>query len=484
MYRGSAAGVTVALPLKGGLYMDNLMHKIIDDDFENLLKDLQSSLLIRSVFDEASVSKKHPFGPGLSKALDNFLQCAEKLGFRTANISNYAGYAEMGEGERLVGILAHLDVVPEGDLKSWTVPPYSADIVDGRLYGRGSVDDKGPAFSALYAMKAMRDSGFSFDCRVRLIVGLDEESGGRCIARYLETEEIPDVSFSPDANFPLINAEKGIFHCWIEKEFSNSEKGTDLRLVSIKGGERYNVVPDSAEAVFDGSFDEKIIAKLKSENGISVEGTKEGTIIKAKGVSAHAMSPELGTNAIELLLGVLSSFDWEPREFSEFIGKAAESFRGTDGAGLGLERSDEVSGALTFNTAKIRLNDGVCRLSFDLRYPVTLSGDELAKDFRRSAEKLGAKFFLDRDKKPLFVDPSSPLIKKLLEAYKNITGVTAEPLSIGGGTYCRYLPNSVSFGPVFPGTPDVIHQPDEYITLADLRKITHIYAEALVLLTV
>ncbi|MCE5183672.1 MAG: putative dipeptidase [Synergistaceae bacterium] len=464
--------------------MENLMHKIIDDDFEDLLKDLQSSLMIRSVYDESLVSVEHPFGPEISEALEGFLKCAEKLGFMTANISNYAGYAEMGSGEKLVGILAHLDVVPEGETAAWSVPPYSGKVVEGRLYGRGSLDDKGPAFSVLYAMKALRDSGFKLECRIRLIVGLDEESGGRCIARYLETEEIPGSSFSPDANFPLINAEKGIFHCWMEKKFSNTGKGSAPRILSIKGGERYNVVPDSAEAVFDGLFEENIIRKLRSAEGVIIGGTDGKTIIRAKGVSAHAMSPELGTNAVELLLKALSSFDWEPRKLSDFVRQAAESFKDTDGAGLGLARKDEVSGSLTFNTAMIKLDNGVCRLSFDLRYPVTLSGAELAEDFKKSAEKLGAKFFVDRDKKPLFVDPSSPLIKKLLEAYKKVTGSTAEPLSIGGGTYCRYLPNSVSFGPVFPGEPDVIHQPDEHVTLENLRKITHIYAEAIMLLAV
>ncbi|MFA7220778.1 MAG: M20/M25/M40 family metallo-hydrolase, partial [Synergistaceae bacterium] len=159
--------------------MENLMHKIIDDDFEDLLKDLQSSLMIRSVYDESLVSVEHPFGPEISEALEGFLKCAEKLGFMTANISNYAGYAEMGSGEKLVGILAHLDVVPEGETAAWSVPPYSGKVVEGRLYGRGSLDDKGPAFSVLYAMKALRDSGFKLECRIRLIVGLDEESGGR-----------------------------------------------------------------------------------------------------------------------------------------------------------------------------------------------------------------------------------------------------------------------------------------------------------------
>ena len=464
--------------------MEDLMHKIIDDDFEDLLKDLQSSLMIRSVYDESFVSVEHPFGPEMSEALEDFLKCAEKLGFNTANISNYAGYAEIGSGEKLVGILAHLDVVPEGETSAWTVPPYSGSVVDGRLYGRGSLDDKGPAFSVLYAMKALRDSGFKLDCRIRLIVGLDEESGGRCIARYLETEEIPGSSFSPDANFPLINAEKGIFHCWVEKEFSDERKGLAPNLVSVKGGDRYNVVPDSAEAVFVGHFQENIINKLKSAKGVIIGGREGSTIIRTKGVSAHAMSPELGTNAVELLLEALSSFDWEPKELSDFLHQAAKSFKGTEGAGIGLERRDEVSGSLTFNTAMIRLENGTCRISFDLRYPVTLSGDELAEDFKKSAEKLGAKFFVDRDKKPLFVDPSSPLIKKLLEAYKKVTGSTSEPISIGGGTYCRYLPNSVSFGPVFPGDPDVIHQPDEHVTLENLRKITHIYAEAIMLLAV
>jgi succinyl-diaminopimelate desuccinylase len=223
--------------------MEDLMHKNIDDDFGDTAERSAVNSDVRSVYDGSGVSVEHPFGPEMRKLLKTSSSCEKAWASAQPTLQITPGRPRSQRRED-VGILAHLDVVPEGDVSAWTVPPDSGAVVDGKLYGRGSLDDKGPAYSALYAMKALRDSGFRLDCRIRLIVGLDEESGGRCIARYLETEEVPDSSFSPDANFPLINAEKGIFHCWVEKGFSEEGNGSAPHLIDIKGGDRYNVVPD------------------------------------------------------------------------------------------------------------------------------------------------------------------------------------------------------------------------------------------------
>ena len=186
------------------------IHEIVDAHFEELVKDVLGVVQMKSVLEESQMTAEHPFGSALSHALNDFLRRAASMGFETRNIENYAGIVEMGDSGPLIGILAHLDVVPEGRANSWKHPPYEAVIEGGKIYGRGTIDDKGPAVSALYAMRALKESGEPLKARFRLILGLDEESGSRCVLRYLKTEEIPAFSFSPDAMFPVINAEKGI----------------------------------------------------------------------------------------------------------------------------------------------------------------------------------------------------------------------------------------------------------------------------------
>ena len=247
--------------------MNGKMHNIVDANFDRLLSDLRKSISLPSVLDESMMTEEHPFGSNMTEVLEHFLHCARQLGFKTKNVRNKSGYAEIGSGEKMVGILAHLDVVPEGEHAAWIVHPFSADIVDGKIYGRGSVDDKGPAFAALYAMKAL-DEAYELDCRVRIIVGVDEESGSRCIKDYLTTEEVPYCSFSPDASFPLINAEKGMLRARISKEFSPVD--SPVRLLSMSAGERFNVVPDKAEAVFNGLLAPADVQKLLSCEGVNV----------------------------------------------------------------------------------------------------------------------------------------------------------------------------------------------------------------------
>ena len=460
--------------------MNKILHEKVDADFDNLVQDLRGCIALRSVLDESKCTQEHPFGAKLTEALDYFLASASKMGFRTKNIDNMVGYAEMGEGPKLVGVLAHLDVVPEGELAAWTYPPYAAEIHDGIIYGRGVVDDKGPAFAALHAMKALRDSGVKLGCRVRVIVGIDEETGSRCMVRYNKTEETPTLSFSPDANFPLINAEKGRLYSNFEREFAAG--GAGPALVSMKGGTRPNVVPDKAEAVFEGEFapaDEKALAAAQ---GVTVTRADGKTTVAARGIAAHAMNPEKGDNAIIKLFAALGKAKWQPQGAPEYAAEVAKSFADTRCTGLGLARTDEVSGPLTCNLAILNYADGKLTLSTDMRYPVTLSGDDLIRDYEKALKALGAKLTVNAHGKPLYVDAASPLIKKLLEAYKNITGIEDQPRSTGGGTYCRNFPNAVSFGPNFPGDVDLDHQPDERVSLDLYRKTFHLYAEALDLL--
>ena len=204
------------------------------------LEDLFGLLRIDSVLKEQPEVKDAPFGYGCVEALNYTLELGKKMGFKTKNIDNIAGYIEFGEGKEILGILCHLDVVPVGE--GWTNPPFSPILKDGKIYARGSNDDKGPLMSSLYAMKILKDNGFKPNKRVRLIIGTDEETASRGIVRYLEKEEQPTIGFSPDADFPLIYGEKGIMSIdIISKEVTSA-------IENIKSGDVYNVVPDKAYA--------------------------------------------------------------------------------------------------------------------------------------------------------------------------------------------------------------------------------------------
>ncbi|MDR3279188.1 MAG: dipeptidase PepV [Synergistaceae bacterium] len=459
--------------------MDNKkVHELVDANFDDMLKDLSDLIRVPSVLDESARTEEHPFGPRVTEALDKFLATAAGLGFRTANIDNMAGYAELGDGP-LFGVLAHLDVMPSGSAANWHFPPFDATAANGRLYGRGTSDDKGPAVSALYAIKALGDSGARLARRFRVIVGLDEESGFRCIERYKKTEEIPEMSFSPDADFPVVNAEKGILRFVLRKSMSNMDAMGIPELVDIRGGDRFNIVPDELAIFFRGAAAANL-ETLLMPHGAEIANTGNGTLVTFRGKSAHAMAPQEGDNAIQKFLGAVEELDFGPPALHVALLELWSLFgRETDGASLGIAASDEVSGRLSCNLAAISFDDGALSVKCDVRYPVTCDGDAIIENIKKSAARVNWTLDAPKHSRPLYVPPDTRLVKTLLEAYEAVTGEHGAPVSIGGGTYCKALPNAVSFGAMFPGEEETAHQPDEYIGLDSLRKMTHIYAEAL-----
>ena len=456
------------------------VHELVDSNFDDMLGSLSSLIRIPSVLDENACSDAHPFGARVTEALGKFLETAKALGFKTSNIDNMAGYAEIGDGE-LVGILAHLDVMPVGSESNWKYPPFSATVADGKMYGRGTSDDKGPAVSALYALHALASSGVKLNKRFRVIVGLDEESGFRCIERYKKTEEIPVMSFSPDGRFPVVNGEKGILHFFLRKRISKMDAMGLPELADIKGGDRFNIVPDMLEIFFRRASAANL-ELVMMPIGADVVDTGHGVLVRVHGKTAHAMEPWMGRNAIQRFLGTVESLDFGPPLLhAELIKLNALFGMETDGTSLGVASSDDVSGSLSCNLAAISLDDSVVSVKCDIRYPVKVSGDFVLDGLRKSADAIGWELEVDRHERPLFVPPDSELVKTLLDAYETVTGERGEPISIGGGTYCKALSNSVSFGAQFPGEDDTAHQPNEYVSLDSLRRMTHIYAEALCL---
>jgi len=447
---------------------------------EEIIKSTQEIVRIKSV--EDAPKEGMPFGEGVHSCLEYALALSEKLGFTTKNFNGYAGHAEFGEGEEVVGILVHLDVVPEGD--NWTYPPYGGEIHDGKIYARGTIDDKGPAIAGLYAMKAVKDSGMPLNKKIRIIFGTDEESGWDDMKYYLENQKAPDVAFTPDAEFPAIYGEKGILIFDFVKTLHKNSPESGIVIHKIKGGNRPNMVPDYCEAHISSnpSILEKLTAFLK-ENHLKIEAevTGDKTILKSYGISAHGSLPESGQNAVSQLVLFLNTLDLADGDAADFIhfysNKIGMEYYGQS---MGCGFYDEVSGKLIFNVGVIDLNEDEIKLTINIRYPVTYTTNVVYDAMEKELEGTGIKLIRGKhDMDPIYLPKDHELIKKLMQVYTKITGDDREPITMGGGTYARAMKNAVAFGPLFPGQPELAHQKDEYISVEDLLKITEIYAEAL-----
>ncbi|MBQ1501721.1 MAG: Sapep family Mn(2+)-dependent dipeptidase [Firmicutes bacterium] len=406
-----------------------------------LLEALERLVRIRSVSGR----------PEVSEALAEALSICNELGFRTKNCDSRIGWAEIGPsaeaaaGGPLIGILCHLDVVPPGD--GWEYEPFSCTVNDGRVYGRGVMDDKGPAAAAIMALKDLLDEGGPHRGRIRIIFGCMEETGNwEDMEYYKETEEIPDFGFTPDADFPAIYGEKGI------AMVSLSMKVEDAGFIDIKGGNVPNMVPDWCQAIL-----------------------ADGTELSAAGRAAHGSTPEEGENAITGLMELAAAHDcFYARFYNSVFG------RRSDGSGCGCAFSDAQSGGLTVNAGCIALEDDLVVLKADIRYPVTYSLDTVLSALKEAVAPYGVEVALLTAMAPVYMDPEGPVFSCLMSAYRSVTGDTqARPLVIGGGTYARAMKNIVAFGPVFPGRECTEHQKNEYILLEDLEKAREIYRLAI-----
>lgn len=449
---------------------------------DEIIQAVRESIMIKSV--GAEKKDNMPFGEGVQEVLENAIQLSKRLGFKAINLDNMVGYAEYGEGDEMIAVLGHLDVVPEGD--GWTYPPYGAEIHDGKLYGRGALDDKGPTIGALFALKAIKDLGLPLKRRVRIIFGTNEESGSRGVKYYVERDEMPVAGFTPDADYPIINAEKGIITCAFKKQF-NEDDGK-IKLVSITGGTVPNVVPDYAEAIISGNnlskteLEEKYADIIKERKlSFEIEDTElsDNLRVKVHGVSAHGSTPHLGENAISGLIHLLSKLELgkETKDFITFM----NDYIGyeTDGESLSINLRDDISGKLTFNLGTIQGNSEEIGFKVNIRYPVTKKDDDFMNILVDKMSQAGLSLENIGHAAPLYVSPEEEFIKKLQKVYTEKTGEEAKLIAIGGGTYAKSMKNIVAFGPTFPGEAGIIHKPDEYISIDSLMKNVQIMAAAI-----
>ncbi|MFY9218579.1 MAG: dipeptidase PepV [Tepidanaerobacteraceae bacterium] len=439
-----------------------------------LIEATSEIIKIRSV--KESPMQGMPFGEGPAKALNYALDLAKSFGLETKKLDNYAGSAQWGEGDEMIGILVHLDVVPEGS--GWTYPPYGGEIHDGRIYGRGAIDNKGPAMAALFALKSLKDAGIKFNRRVRVIFGTDEESGFECMEYYKKHDEAPTMGFSPDANYPIINGEKGVLTFSFTTLLDAEKVDQRARLLSFKGGHRPNMVPDYAEAHLTGDIDE-ITNAVKTALDIvpgnfEIEQANDEIVIKSYGLSAHGSTPERGKNACMLLAKLLGEVKLA-KPYADFIGFLNDKIGlDTTGKGMGIDFKDDISGQLTFNVGIVGCDDNKATVTVNIRYPIKYRGDEIILEIEKHIPD-SIRIENISDNKPHYIPEDSIIIQKLKEAYEKVTGEKAYCFSIGGGTYARMFDNCVAFGPVFPGKPELAHQTDEYIEVEDILKNLRIY---------
>ncbi len=480
----------------------------IESNKDEMVKTLQELLRIKSVVGEKEGDA--PFGKGVAEAYKYFMDKAEDYGFVCKDVDGYGGHVEFGgyeldeNGEKIktsdeiMGILGHLDVVPEGT--DWDYDPYGAEIVDGRIYARGAMDDKGPVMAAFFAMKALKECGYIPKKQVRLILGLDEETNWYGMDYYFSKEKLPDFGFTPDAEFPAIHAEMGISIFSLAKKISKSSgKGISLR--KLEGGNAPNMVADWSRAVINSDnknhYDEirqmvdeyikkNCVAGGKTEKAtIKVKGVGKSLEISVVGVSAHGARPKFGLNAISVLMDILQKIEFENDQVAEFIKFYNEKINfELDGESMGCGLSDEVSGKLIFNVGKIEFDGEVIILTINVRYPVTKTEDEMYDGMKENIEKYGLGLIKGKSQLPIYMPVDHPMIVTLMDVYREHTGdKESKPIVIGGGTYARAGKNIVAYGSVFPGEPELAHQKNEYIKVDDLVMCAKIYADAIYKLT-
>ena len=466
-----------------------MLEKFINENKEKIIEDLQELIQIPSAYSKSD-NPKYPFGENVNNALEYTLELGNNLGFRTKNIDGYCGYIEFGEGSELVGIIGHLDVVPEGD--NWTYSPFSGTISDGYIFGRGAIDDKGPVIASLYAMKYVMET-VKIKKRVRLILGLNEENNWDCIKYYKEHEEIPSIGFSPDADFPCIYAEKAVLTQEIKSDISQF-KNLDIKIININcNNNATNVVPKICSVVLNINTDkiktENFISNLKNiinDSNFEIDIYKidaEEIKLTSHGVSAHAAHPDLGINSISRLIVVLDKlyklygytidlFDF----FAKYIGLQF------DGKNLGIDFEDE-SGKLTLNVGYLGIENGFIKTKMNLRVPVHTDITKIGAAFiKATCEYINLDFDTSHYMPALYIDPNSELVQSLCKIYNVETNSNCKPIAIGGATFARAFPNCVSFGANFPGDKDMCHQTDEFISIDKLLLACKIYAKAILFL--
>lgn len=462
----------------------------IDSKREEMLADL--SALVRIDSQRGEPKEGMPYGEGPARAIAAAEELITKYGFAVKNYGNRVVTGDFSSEEKALDILAHLDVVPVTE--DWTVTkPFEPKIVDGRIYGRGTADDKGPAVAALYAMRAIKELGVPLKKSVRLVLGSDEECGSSDLKYYYGIEEEAPYTFTPDADFPLINIEKGRFAKSFSAKFEDN--GALPKIVSMKSGAKVNVVPQKAEAVVAGI--EKAVLEAAAEKTAEATGVlftikasiaasenvpAETYVISARGQAAHASTPQEGKNALTATLQLLAELPIADSEgYSRLMGlHQMFPYSDTCGKALGIWRSEPQSGELTMCFSVLEYTPtGICG-EFDSRLPVGCTEENTSRPVESAFTAHGMALGDTKISDPHCVPGDSWFVKTLLGSYERYSGVKGEPLSTGGGTYVHDLKRGVAFGCASPDVDNRMHGDDEFMVIDCLLMSAKIFADAIV----
>lgn len=445
---------------------------------EEMVDTIRQLVEIPSVKGEAKPGA--PFGKEPRRALDKMLEICRNMGFVTSCHDDVMGTADYSPtGNVALGILGHLDVVPAEPL-NWSCPPYQLTRTDGKLLGRGVIDDKGPCVAALYALYCVKELGIPLKKGVRLLFGTDEENGSEDLEIYCRGNKLPPMVFTPDASFPLINIEKGMIRADILGDYQPGS------VVSFSGGSIPNAVPDKAEAVLLGIPYEEVRAVITANSTgavLTVDKEPNGDItLHCSGRSAHASTPQTGVNAVTALIATLNRLPLRDGQQREIIRGLAEKFPfgETEGRSAALKVQDEKSGALTLTFSKFAMRDGKISGCIDIRYPVCVELEDVVAGLSAALEQAGVHYGRNIEEKPHIVPEDSEFVQKLLRVYSDVEGEQGHCIAIGGGTYVHTVDGGVAFGVERGNTDYHMHGNDEFITEEELLKDAVLFACAIV----
>lgn len=434
---------------------------------ENIIRDISRLVAVNSVAGESEEGA--PYGSGPAEALNVAFDIAHELGLETASYEGKMGCAMTGAGDRYLATITHLDIVPAGD--GWSGDPFTLSEREGYLIGRGVMDDKGPSVLCLYALKYLKERDIELKYPIRALLGLSEETGMDDVLYYLDNYPAPLFCFSPDANFPLCNGEKGGFHGRIISKIALDN------IIDIQGGIAGNVIPDKAGATVKAQ-------RLQSTERVEAVRKGDGVWeLHARGIGGHASQPEGTVNAIGLLVDYMLENDLLRGEEKSLFELFALMHRASDGSLLGIDASDDAFGPLTVIGGVIGVEDGHIFQTVDSRYPTSTDGGRIAARLQELAGNL-AQVITDSDSVPFYMSIDNPAVQVCINAYNTITGENAKPYTIGGGTYARQFPNAVSFGPEHPERPQPdfagpIHGADEAASVEFFMEALKVYILAL-----
>jgi len=440
------------------------MKKFIEENYEQMEKELAELVSFNSV----NSDDEKPFGSQNRKVLDKALELMKDKGFETGNVDYYAGYGEIGQGDKTIGLVCHLDIVPCGD--GWDSDPLTLTKKDGKLIGRGVNDDKGAAIASMYALKYLKDTNYPLKKKVRLILGCNEETGSKCIEYYVSKFGSVDMGFTPDGDFPGIYAEKGMIAGYLV--------GRNSKIIDIDGGEAKNIICKKVVCkVPNESFDLNKFDTFMKKNKIKYEINKEDvTTLIVYGVAAHSASPERGVNAINYLLEGLYNADFND-SFTDFVHKYFGLYY--HGEKMDFESLKDEATNTSTNLGIASVVNGEVRITVDIRFPIK-THVENCKVLLDKVKDENNEFEFVNGIEPLYFEQDSPMIQAMLKAYKDVTGdKESKMIAIGGGTYAKSMKNIIAFGCSYEDEDNRIHNSNEWLSVERFKQQVEIYIEAI-----